>query len=306
MQDVVDLKNNNWQKRREDAGPKKIDQIHADAKKEQLNASLMNSAPMPMGGGGGRRGDDRRGGDRRGDDRDQQRKESRKGPSQAQAASDDGWTMPTRAARNTLDKVDTNKLRSMGRNMVDADNIQLGPRRGGFTPWGHGSAGAGAGSRTGRQDEPVMATGNRFAAFSSAGDPYEGRTSGGYPRRGGSYAGRGSSERDQLLQAVKDGRHTGGAATGGGRSSSTILQRTDSGGSSSGAAAAAGRSVSMMGPPPPVVSSLKGPKDLSREDSEKVSSELLKEFLFLCDYKEAYQVGFKFRFYAYGSWLQLM
>lgn len=31
----------------------------------------------------------------------------------------------------------------MGRNAVDADTIQLGPRRGGFSSWGHGSSGAG-------------------------------------------------------------------------------------------------------------------------------------------------------------------
>jgi len=45
MQDVVDLKNNQWRKRREDAGPKTIQQIHANAKKDQLNQSLMNSSP---------------------------------------------------------------------------------------------------------------------------------------------------------------------------------------------------------------------------------------------------------------------
>jgi hypothetical protein len=37
MQDCVDLRRNNWQKRREDAGPKTNDQIHAEAKKELLN-----------------------------------------------------------------------------------------------------------------------------------------------------------------------------------------------------------------------------------------------------------------------------
>jgi hypothetical protein len=47
-------------------------QIHADAKKEQLNQSLMNSSPSHS----------------------------------PQPTSDDGWTMPTRAARNKLDKVD--------------------------------------------------------------------------------------------------------------------------------------------------------------------------------------------------------
>ena len=33
---MIDLKENKWQKRREDAGPKTIEEIHADIKKEQL------------------------------------------------------------------------------------------------------------------------------------------------------------------------------------------------------------------------------------------------------------------------------
>ncbi len=37
MQDVLDLRANNWQKRMEDAGPKAIEEIHAQAKKEQLS-----------------------------------------------------------------------------------------------------------------------------------------------------------------------------------------------------------------------------------------------------------------------------
>jgi len=274
---VVDLKNNQWRKRREDAGPKTIQQIHADAKKEQLNQSLMNSAPLPSNSGRDRdRRDDRGGGGR-----DDARKESRKGPSHSQQpTSDDGWTMPTRAARNTLDKVDTNKLRSMGRNAVDADTIQLGPRRGGFSSWGHGSSGAGG--RSSRQEEPAMATGNRFAAFSSA-EPsqaaYEGRSSGGYSRRPGAYGGRDSDSRAQLLQDVKAGVHTGG----GGRSASTILTRTESGG------APAARSASMMVPPKTAVSALKGSSKLDRDEVEKISSSLLKEFLNVCDYGEAYQ-----------------
>ena len=43
IQDVIDLKDNKWQKRREDAGPKTIEEIHADIKKEQLR-----EPPIPL------------------------------------------------------------------------------------------------------------------------------------------------------------------------------------------------------------------------------------------------------------------
>jgi hypothetical protein len=50
MQDVIDLRKASWKKRREEAGPKKIDQIHEDMKKEQLSAELnsMNTRGMPQ------------------------------------------------------------------------------------------------------------------------------------------------------------------------------------------------------------------------------------------------------------------
>jgi hypothetical protein len=49
MQDVLDLRLSGWKARREVAGPKTIDQIHADIKKEQLNAKLQAVSPSgPM------------------------------------------------------------------------------------------------------------------------------------------------------------------------------------------------------------------------------------------------------------------
>merc|ERR1712142_1156754 len=40
MQDVIELRQNGWKKRREDAGPKTIDQIHKEIEKEQLEQKL--------------------------------------------------------------------------------------------------------------------------------------------------------------------------------------------------------------------------------------------------------------------------
>ena len=46
MQDVIDLQRNDWKKRREDADPKTIDQIHKEAEKEQMEIKLASMVPM--------------------------------------------------------------------------------------------------------------------------------------------------------------------------------------------------------------------------------------------------------------------
>ena len=56
MQDVIDLKKANWVKRREDAGPKTIDQIHQEAKKEEIKIKLANMTEPPP----SRKSEDRR------------------------------------------------------------------------------------------------------------------------------------------------------------------------------------------------------------------------------------------------------
>ena len=74
MQDVIDLKLNNWKKRREDAGPKTIDQIHKEIEKEQLELKLAHLNPM---GPPPTRRDERRA-DK--NDRNDDRRRSQKGP----------------------------------------------------------------------------------------------------------------------------------------------------------------------------------------------------------------------------------
>ena len=195
-QDVVDLRANNWQKRREDAGPKTIEEIHAQAKKEQLSEKLKmyNTGPppsMPR--------------------RDDPRKRSQKSSSSNQE--EGGWQVLTRAAKNTLDKFDTTRVRNMVNHKVDIDSFQLGPSTGrgggGFGTWGKGSAGP----KSSRQEDTTMQN-NRFASLSSDSNPaYEGRTSGGFSSsrpgsRPGSYVGRGS--RGQSVDNDKAGRGGGG------------------------------------------------------------------------------------------------
>ena len=46
MQDVIELKQNGWRKRREDAGPKTIDQIHKEVEKEQMEMKIVHMTAM--------------------------------------------------------------------------------------------------------------------------------------------------------------------------------------------------------------------------------------------------------------------
>merc|ERR1719410_3105326 len=47
MQDVIDLRLANWVKRREEAGPKTIEEIHKDAQKEEIKQKLANMTTEP-------------------------------------------------------------------------------------------------------------------------------------------------------------------------------------------------------------------------------------------------------------------
>ena len=192
MQDVVDLRNNRWQKRREDAGPKTIDQIHEEVKNEQLKEKLNLMAPPPPPLSSGRGGGGR-------DPRDDQRKRSVKLASGGGGGqSEDGWqAAPMRAAKVSSEKIDTNKLRNMISKRENIEDIQLGPSRKG---WGQGSAaGTKSSSRHGESggggsalSSSATAMHNKFSALSSSsessttmGPPasYDGRTSGGFGGR---------------------------------------------------------------------------------------------------------------------------
>ena len=131
MQDVVELRLNNWKKRREEAGPKTIEQIHKDAEREKLQKEYANTMPVNNRQDQGRRGDDNR------------KKSSRGGTGGGggQGGGDDGWTnVPSRPARAAFERVDTSKLKNITK--VNADDIQLGPpgaKGPGFSSWGRGS-----------------------------------------------------------------------------------------------------------------------------------------------------------------------
>ncbi len=53
LKDVIDLRKDNWKPRREQAGPKTIDQIHKEVERETKQQQLADLISKPMGGGPG-------------------------------------------------------------------------------------------------------------------------------------------------------------------------------------------------------------------------------------------------------------
>jgi len=286
MQDVIELRLAGWRKRREEGGPKTIDQIHADIEKEQLNAKLQAfapSGPMPP-----RRDDNRP----RMDDRRRSQKGPDRGPGGGHSG-EDGWqAVPSRPAKGHFEKIDPVRLKSMSINSskVDADSMSFGPpKSGGGGGWGRGSQSKGP-SRT----EDSTKVQNRFMGLDggdqSAPQGYDGRGSGGrFGRSGpGAYGGRnsrgGSIEQDRIndrrtvddkskaQQTVRDFMTS--------RSQSVMgphptLSRENS----------APRSASMVAPPKKVTPSvpLTGDPNASVQQVEKLAGPLLEEYLHIKD-----------------------
>merc|ERR1719445_2217660 len=290
MQDVIELRVADWKLRREIAGPKTIEQIHADVAKEELNAKLNQMSSGPPGPMPGRR-DERSG---RNDDRRSSRKGPERGekgaPGAGHAGGEDGWqAVPSRPARGTFEKVDTSRIKSLTTGKVDADSMSFGPPKAGAggPSWGRGSQTKGP-SRT--EDSTKMQ--NRFAQLesseSSAPQGYDGRGSGGRFGRGGGYTGRnsrgGSSEQErsadrrgagraEAAQSVRD--FMGPQST---RSQSVMgphptLQRENS----------TPRSASMVAPQKAPSVPLTGDSGASQEKVEKLAGPLLEEYLHIKD-----------------------
>ena len=186
LQDVIDLSENGWRKRREDAGPKTIDQIHKEVEKEQMEIKIANMTSS-MGPPPSRRPDDRR------YDRNDDRRRSKVGGPPGGQQDGEGWTnVPTKAARFQPEKVDTSRLKNMQSSKIDADQMSFGPPKGGpggaFGSWGRGSQ-----TKTSRQEGGVR--GNMYEALNQGEDSgpgsYQGRGSDGR-RQDGRYAGRSS------------------------------------------------------------------------------------------------------------------
>ncbi|XP_055935890.1 eukaryotic translation initiation factor 4 gamma 3-like isoform X2 [Argiope bruennichi] len=152
LQDVIDLKKNNWVPRRDENNPKTIDQIHKEAEREarEQQQVYQNMTNYPK---------------RIADDRDRRKNAGRMGPSE------DGWTSSSKSNKGSYSVVDPSKLKLTKPDEVES--IRLGPGGRGLQSWGRGSSG---GTKTTADSDKTALT-NRFSALSeqSLSSNYEGR-----------------------------------------------------------------------------------------------------------------------------------
>ena len=258
MQDVLELRTANWVARREEAGPKTIEQIHKDAAMDAMKKSLeaADTGPPPS---------------RRSEDRSDRRRSQARPPPKEKPVSQDGWNnVPDRPARISQGKIDVNKLPRK----VDASQMQFGPPGGMRPNWGRGSQ-QGQQKKTSVQVQPA----NRFAMFNDdddggisappqpqyhgrASEPAISRTYGGRNSRDGSNSREGSTGRRESREGSYAGRHSNTEATRPSREASV--------------------------PETEVVSCLRGSFDTSTELLETKTRAILEEFFGLADMAEAF------------------
>jgi len=300
MQDVIELRLAKWKKRREEAGPKTIEQIHEEAKKEELRVTLANMTPDPP---PSRRSEDRS--DRR---RSQMGRDGRgnKDSRSDRGRQDQDWNnVPSKAAK-IQEKVDPSKLKL---SKVDINQMSFGPpggsRPGGFGNWSRGSASASqANKKMSMQDPPALKQVNRFAMFvdddgdSAAMPPpaatYHGRAS--EPAyRTGNYGNRSrESSKEGYGGGSREGSYTGrhsreGSYTGRHSREGSYSGRNSREGSYSGRTSREGGRI----PESEVItegvtSMLKGNRGENQTKLEDRTRPILAEYLHNVDLKEAF------------------
>uniref|UniRef100_A0A3P9NZR0 Eukaryotic translation initiation factor 4 gamma 1 n=1 Tax=Poecilia reticulata TaxID=8081 RepID=A0A3P9NZR0_POERE len=164
LQDVLDLRRNNWVPRRGDQGPKTIDQIHKEAEMEEhreqmkVQQALISKKESGGGGPGGRMGE--RGSGGRGGPHT---------PGRGAPPQDEGWNTVPISTKNR--PIDTSRLSKITKTPVlDFNNQLLAPGgKGTWGSWGKGSSGgtsakpSDSGSESGNR--PATSTLNRFSAL---------------------------------------------------------------------------------------------------------------------------------------------
>ncbi|XP_051535237.1 eukaryotic translation initiation factor 4 gamma 1-like isoform X2 [Myxocyprinus asiaticus] len=164
LQDVLDLRRNNWVPRRGDLGPKTIEQIHKEAELEEhreqakVQQQLLSKKDGRGGGGGGGGGGVGGPGPRGG---------PHAPGSRGNQAPDDGWnTVPISTKNRPIDPTRLSKITKPG--ALDFNNQLLAPGgKGTWGSWGKGSSG-GSGAKpsdSGSQDSGRTSTLNRFSAL---------------------------------------------------------------------------------------------------------------------------------------------
>eukprot|EP00066_Takifugu_rubripes_P028540 XP_011617806.1 PREDICTED: eukaryotic translation initiation factor 4 gamma 1-like [Takifugu rubripes] len=151
LQDVLDLRKNNWVPRRADQGPKTIDQIHKEAEMEEQREQIKVQQQLlskkdgggRMGGGMGGRGPHAQGGGR---------------TSQPQ---DEGWNTVPISKNRPIDATRFSKITKPG--AVDVNNQLLAPGgKGTWGSWGKGSSG-GSGAKPASGNNQTRLTKRSFS-----------------------------------------------------------------------------------------------------------------------------------------------
>nr|XP_055053589.1 eukaryotic translation initiation factor 4 gamma 1-like [Misgurnus anguillicaudatus] len=178
LQDVIDLRRNNWVPRRGDQGPKTIEQIHKEAEleehREQAKVQQQLLSKKDSRGGGSDRGGDRGGGGGGGvmGPRGGQHTPGSRG----NQAPDDGWnTVPISTKNRPIDPTRLSKITKPG--ALDFNNQLLAPGgKGTWGSWGKGSSGGtgakpidSGGGGGGAQDPGRPSNLNRFSALQQSG-----------------------------------------------------------------------------------------------------------------------------------------
>uniref|UniRef100_A0A3Q0S2G9 Eukaryotic translation initiation factor 4 gamma, 1a n=1 Tax=Amphilophus citrinellus TaxID=61819 RepID=A0A3Q0S2G9_AMPCI len=300
LQDVLDLRKNNWVPRRGDQGPKTIDQIHKEAEMEEhreqikVQQQLMSKKESGgrMGGSMGGRGPHTPGGGR---------------VSQPQ---DEGWNTVPISKNRPIDTTRLSKITKPG--AMDFNNQLLAPGgKGMWGSWGKGSSGgSGAKPASGDQDSgrPATSTLNRFSALQSGSLLSSADTDRRVPqsRERGSDRDRSDRNREQFDRFDRNEGREGNQITkrsfsresqerggrGGDSRASTepvrrVASMTDSrdrGSRDRGRSRDEAKRESVPTPPP----SLPKPS-LTEEEVEKKSNAIIEEYLHINDVKEALQ-----------------
>uniref|UniRef100_A0A8C7ZWB4 Eukaryotic translation initiation factor 4 gamma, 1a n=1 Tax=Oryzias sinensis TaxID=183150 RepID=A0A8C7ZWB4_9TELE len=300
LQDVLDLRRNNWVPRRGDLGPKTIDQIHKEAEMEEHREQIkvqqqLMSRKEPggrMGGNMGGRGSHSSGGGR---------------VSQPQ---DEGWNTVPISKNRPIDTTRLSKITKTG--TMDLNNQLLAPGgKGMWSSWGKGSSGgSGAKPASGEQDSgrPATSTLNRFSALQQSGSLMAStETDRRVPQRSSSSRERGGdrdrSERDRdrfdrfarseeqggdqftkrsFSRESKDRGSRGGDSRASNEPVRRVASMTDD--RDRGSRDRAVRRESAPTPPP----SLPKPA-LTEEQVEKKANAIIEEYLHINDVKEALQ-----------------
>uniref|UniRef100_A0A672LD15 Eukaryotic translation initiation factor 4 gamma 1-like n=1 Tax=Sinocyclocheilus grahami TaxID=75366 RepID=A0A672LD15_SINGR len=308
LQDVLDLRKNNWVPRRGDQGPKTIDQIHKEAELEEhreqikVQQQLLSKKDSSQGRGG-------RGGQHSSGGRGSQ-------------TQDEGWNIVPITTKNR--PIDTSRLSKITK--PGDFNIQLlAPGgKGSWGSWGKGSSGGTGAKSTGDQDQgrPATSTINRFSALQQSGPssssssldsdrrvPQRNSSSRDRSDRDRGDRDRGDRDRDRFdrfdsrrddrgldrpRQAItkrsfsrenEDRRGDSRGPADSVRRVSSMTENRDRGSRERDRSKETVKPMSAPAPPPPV----QAKPALSEEELDKKSKSIIEEYLHINDMKEAVQ-----------------